>query len=205
MTVRDFEMLSDDVVKVYVDDGSSFYIRFSFLQILSQNKIINREELSEEEAEDLTDAGLIFAVERKAEDYLARCEQSRAGLTRKLLEKGFEKKYITVALNWLENKKFLSDERFAGAWLRSHILTKYQGRTRLLNELLIRGIGKDSACKALDELFETVDEEELCRKACEKCVRANKQGDKLVKAMLDAGFPYKMIQKIQKELKSPIS
>lgn len=205
MKISDFEMLSDDLVKVYIDSGSSFYMRFSFLQNLSSDKIINKEELTEEEAADLTDAGLIFAAERKAEDYLARCEQSRFGLTRKLVEKGFDKKYVSAALDWLVSKNYLSDERFAGAWLRGHILTKFQGRSRLLNELLIRGIDRNTATKAIDELFETADEEELCRKAYEKQVAAKKQGDKLIKAMLDAGFSYKMIQKIQKELKSPIS
>jgi len=204
MKIHSVEMMADDVGKVFLEDCTSLFVRFSFLSVLNLEKVLSLCEMSDEEYEDLVDGGLCFACERKAEDYLARCEQSRFGLTRKLIDKGYDKKHVEKALDFLEAKNYLSDRRFASSWLRMHCSTKLHGRTRLLSELLSRGISRAVSDEALDELFETLDEEELCRKAYEKASR-KKEGEKLLKFMLDSGFTYKMVLNVQKQIKSDFS
>ena len=44
------------------------------------------------------------------------------------------------------------------------------------------------------------DEEEICRKAYEKLVKQGKEGDKLINAMMKAGFTYKMFKSMKYEL-----
>ena len=46
-------------------------------------------EFDEPYESDILDAGLAFAAEKKAVDYLSRAEQSRSGLFKKLLAKDF--------------------------------------------------------------------------------------------------------------------
>ena len=132
------------------------------------------------------------AATQKALALLARCEQSRAGLTKKLLAKGYGKDTVAGVLDALEEKGFLSDARFARAWLNSRRITKTEGRTRLLAELAARGIAKDVSKKAVDDFFEEFDEEEICLRAAQKYLSRGYSGEKLMAAMQRSGFSYKM-------------
>ena len=202
MKIESVEMLSDDAARVFTDEIDCVYLRLSYLRELPRERICAGEKVTEDEKNEIADAALAFAAERKAEDYLARCEQSRAGLTRKLLQKEYGKKYIEMALDYLENKKYLSDERYAASWLRMHCSTKLQGRTRLASELMARGISRQTAQQALDEFFADNDEEEICRRAFLKACR-KKSGEKLIKFLADSGFPYKMITKVMSKTPEP--
>ena len=177
------------------EEGSSFYIRKDYLPEGVFERIDVGVEFSEEEADCLMDAGLTCAVELKAVGYLARAEQSRFGLTRKLIEKKYEKKYVEAALDYLEVKGYLSDLRFATAWLNTRRTNHYEGRSRLAAELASRGIARDVANTALDEFFTENDEMEICRKAYEKLSKS-KSGEKLTAAMLRQGFTQKQIRNL---------
>ena len=101
---------------------------------------------------------------------------------------------MEAALDYLERRNFLSDARFARAWLNSHKIAKPQGRTRLSAELASRGIARQVSENALREFFEENGEEELCMRALKKRVREKKSGEKLVAALQRDGFSYKMIR-----------
>ena len=105
-----------------------------------------------------------------------------------------------MALDLLESKNYLSDQRFARAWLNTRRINHFEGRSRLLAELLSRGISKDVAAPAIEEFFTENDEEEICRKAYEKFLKQGKEGDKLINAMMKAGFTYKMFKSMKYEL-----
>ncbi len=142
------------------------------------------------------------AATQKALALLARCEQCRAGLERKLLQKGFSKPTVDGVLDALEERDFLSDKRFARAWLNSRRIGHYEGRSRLLSELAARGIGKEISKEAVDAFFEEFDEEEICRKAAQKFLAQGKSGDKLMAAMQRAGFSWKMASAALREFSS---
>ena len=132
------------------------------------------------------------AATQKALALLARCEQCRSGLERKLLQKGFSKGTVEGVLDALEERKLLDDLRFARAWLNSRRIGHLEGRTRLLSELAARGIDKERSKKAVDNFFEEFNEEEICARAVQKFLSRGYQGDKLMAAMTRAGFSYKM-------------
>ena len=182
--------------KLTPEEGSAFYIRKDYLPEGLFEKIDVGVEFDEEQADFLMDAGLTCAVELKAVGYLARAEQSRFGLTRKLIEKKYDKKYVEAALTYLEGRGYLSDLRFATAWLNTRKINHFEGRSRLAAELAARGIARDVAGTALDEFFSENDEDELCRKAYEKLSRT-KSGDKLTAALIRQGFSQKQIRSVQ--------
>ena len=99
-----------------------------------------------------------------------------------------------MALDYLEKRGYLSDARYARAWLHDRRINHFEGRTKLAGELAARGIEREVAAAALDEFFTENDETEICRKAYEKFTRHGKDGEKLVAAMMRAGFSYKMIK-----------
>ncbi|MBQ5538516.1 MAG: regulatory protein RecX [Treponema sp.] len=200
---------SEEIVKMTSSDGAVFFVRKCYLNVVSVDSLVNRVDsagfggavLSEEESEDVVSAAFAFGAETKAAEYLARCEQCRFKLAQKLLQKKFPQDAVDAALDRLESKGLLDDSRFASAWVRSHCATKYQGRSRLLSELLSRGISREVAVSALDSFFSGdedgggVSEEEMCAKALGKGIRLGKSGDKLLKYLLDCGFPYGMARR----------
>lgn len=185
--------------KIAPESGAAFFIRKEYLSEVDFDSIEPEKDFTEEQFNELLDAGFACVVELKAVEYLARAEQSRFGLNRKLLEKKFDKKYITKALDLLEEKNYLSDERYSRAWLNSRRINHYEGKTKLLSELQSRGISKEIAVAAVNEFFEEFDEMEICKKAYEKFVKKGKTDEKLIAAMMQAGFSYKMIKEAATE------
>ncbi len=199
MTVKTLvETSYSGMFKLTPEEGSAFFVRKEYLPEGLFERLEVGADFLEEEADFLFDAGLICAVELKAVSYLARAEQSRFGLTRKLIEKKYDKKYVEAALTYLEGRGYLSDQRYAVAWLNTRRINHYEGRSRLLAELAARGITREVAMAALDEFFTENDEDEICRKAYEKASKA-KSGDKLTAALLRQGFTIKQIKAVQEE------
>ena len=196
MTVKTLvESSYSGMFKLTPEEGSAFFVRKEYLPEGLFERIDVGLEFDDEETDSLLDAGLTCAVELKAVGYLARAEQSRFGLTRKLIEKKYDKKYVEAALTYLEWRGYLSDLRFATAWLNIRKINHYEGRSRLAAELAARGIARDVANKALDEFFTENDEDELCRKAYEKLSKS-KADEKLIAALLRSGFSMKQIKSI---------
>ena len=181
--------------KVAPEEGAAFYVRAGYLPEGLFERIDVGAEFGEEDSDSLMDADLTCAVELKAVSYLARAEQSRFGLTRKLIEKKYDKKYVEAALTYLEGRGYLSDLRFATAWLNTRKINHYEGRSRLAAELASRGIAREVAVQALDDFFSENDETEICRKAYEKLAKS-KFDDKLIAALMRAGFTNKMIKNV---------
>ncbi len=181
--------------KLTPEDGAAFFVREEYLPEGLFERLDVGVEFEDDETDFLLDAGLTSAVELKAVGYLARAEQSRFGLTRKLIEKKYDKKYVEAALTYLEGRGYLSDLRYATAWLNTRKINHYEGRCRLAAELAARGIARDVAAAALDEFFSEYNEEEICRKACEKLSKS-KSGEKLTAALIRAGFSLKQIKSI---------
>lgn len=192
------EQVSPEVVKVNSSAGLAFFIRFAYLRFVPPESICMNAEFSGEEEQDLIDAGMCYAAEMKAVEYLARAEQCRFKLSQKLLNKKYEKHYVDRALDYLESKNYLNDVRFASFWLNSRKINRFEGKTKLLAELMSRGISKQDARTALEEFFEDITEEELCRRDYEKCMRAQKDSEKIVRTLLSHGFPYSMVKKVMK-------
>ena len=188
--------------RIRPEEGSVFYARQEYLSSIILSEISAGMEIEGECQEELLDAGLCVAVELKACDYLSRAEQSRFGLAQKLVKKSFQKKYINMALDYLESKDYLSDLRFSTAWLNTRKINHFEGRTKLLAELRNRGICEKTASKALDDFFSYNDEFEICKKAYQKHKKNGKTEDKLMQAMFKSGFSHKLVLKAKEELES---
>ncbi|MCQ2585059.1 MAG: RecX family transcriptional regulator [Treponema sp.] len=190
MEILSREITASGLYKITSSDGS-FFIRPEYLVTLSKEDFLINDVFDEVQRQEILDAGLVTACECKAVDYLARSEQSRTGLLKKLLDKGFEREYIIRALDYLESVNYLSDERYCRSWLNTRKINHTEGRGKLLSELLGRGISKEISNKALDEFFSENDENEIAVRCYAKLLRKGKSGDKLISAMIQQGFSYK--------------
>ena len=194
MVVSETKQVSSGCIKITTEEGPAFFIREAYLMRVDSEAILGGGVFSGEDEEDIIDAGFCYAAESKALSYLARAEQSRFNLTRKLGAKGIEKRHIENALDYLEREGSLSDARFARAWLDVRKINHLEGRARLSSELAFRGIAREVADAALDEFFSENSEEAICKKALEKCSRLGMREEKIINYLLRHGFSRKMIR-----------
>ena len=75
---------------------------------------------------------------------------STAELRRKLRAKGFDKDSIDAAVARLRDEKWLDDERFAAAYVRTQ-LSKRKGRLRIRRELMGAGVDDETIAHAVAE------------------------------------------------------
>ena len=223
MVLRNVEETSAGIYKITPDNAPAFSVRLLYLENLKPERLVPVDVplsqsdslfmpvtdleggkpgvLTDEESQDLLHASLVFAAEVAAMSYLSRAEQSRAGLTKKLSAKGIDTNISSLALDYLESVDFLSDRRFAGAWLRTRSIDHAEGRKRLSAELASRGISREDAKYALDEYFSEHSERSLCERALRKIrrTRGNLDSQKVYASLLRSGFSSSTIKATMNE------
>jgi regulatory protein len=125
---------------------------------------------------------------------------SEAELRRKLAAKRFDDETIAATLQRLRQEKWLDDDRFAGAYVRTQVL-KGIGRLRIRRELMAAGVSDDAAEQALRENADG--EEERLRAAYEKLAKrlGEEQREKIIARLLRQGFEYGAVRAITRAAK----
>ncbi|MDO4505553.1 MAG: regulatory protein RecX [Spirochaetales bacterium] len=199
MLIREMVQTLQGVYEITPGAGSAFFLRKEYLSLVDSERICAGAEFNDEETSDILNAALIYSAEYAAMTYLARAEHCRAALTQKLLKKNIEKKAIEPALDYLESVRYLDDERFAGAWLRTRSIDHAEGRIRLAAELASRGVNRTAAKNALDEFFSEHDEMDICRRAYRKARVLKSDPDKIKASLVQKGFTLREIDAVIKE------
>ncbi len=197
--IAHIRQVAEDCYNIVSSEGPSFFIRRVYLTQVDAESLYDGMTVTAEEAQDLISAGFCCQAERYAVSLLNRCEQNRFGLSLKLLKKGFSGIISVKVLNHLEEKKMLSDRRYAVSWARSRLKSKGESKSRIYLELLSRGIDKKVAEEALEEVFTAIDENLLLKTAVEKYRLRGYSDDKLVKKLVVMGFPFKSVKSIINE------
>jgi regulatory protein len=130
--------------------GSPFFIS---KELFLSEKLWEGMELSEQEFEALKEKQEKLACRDKALSYLARREHTVFELRQKLLLKGFSKEQISWALEYLQEKNYLSELRYARAFIESRQRKSPEGRILLSQRMGAKGVNRSDAGKALDEYF----------------------------------------------------
>lgn len=104
-------------------------------------------------------------AETRALALLARAEQFRLGLERKLMAREKPAQAVKAALDRLEAEGLLSDERYAAAWIRQRLRTKAEGPRSLESLLASKGIERHALRRALASALDGDDKEAERRSA----------------------------------------
>jgi regulatory protein len=136
---------------------------------------------------------------------------SEVELRRKLRGKRFEKDEIEETILRLRNEKWLDDERFAAAFVRTRA-NKRVGQLRIRRELHAAGVSqsdaKDAVTANVDPEREQEALRELCRKRArmlvrrhgEEYLRTSEGRNKLVGYLLKQGYDAGLIREALKEI-----
>ncbi len=150
-------------VKAVADDGSLFIFKGAFLAAALAERGLpspviegrgDGDAFVELPDDALDDAVEATDAESRALALLARAEQYRFGLERKLTARGFGRPAILAALDGLESGGLLSDERYASSWIRQRVRHKAEGPRTLAAALSAKGVERRAVKAALDEAFE---------------------------------------------------
>lgn len=136
---------------------------------------------------------------------------SEVELRRKLRVKNFERDEIDSTIVRLRAEKWLDDERFAGAFVRTRA-NKKVGKLRIRRELHAAGVSRSDADHAVTENIDPEREQEALRELCQKKARMlgrrhgeaylttsegrNKLAAYLLKQGYDAALVYEALKEI---------
>lgn len=144
------------ISRIGLSDGSLFSFNHSYLPPFWQGGpfFSSGQDLSGDEVEAIRFAAACFRTERAALRLVARAEQTRAGLARKLEHRGHTPSCIRAVISHLAELEIVSDQRYAGLWLQSRIVRGANSPLQLLNALSNRGIDRDIARIALKSVLD---------------------------------------------------
>ncbi|MDC7224728.1 MAG: regulatory protein RecX [Spirochaetales bacterium] len=134
---------------------------------------------------------------KKALDLLARRDHSRGELKIKLLQRDFETDAIERALDWIDFKGYLDDERFARRWIEERLRKHPEGPMALEAGLRKKGIDSHIIRQVIGSLSDE-ERREALQKAKEKISRRHREPAKIKTALMRRGFgtaDFRLIEK----------
>lgn len=173
--------------------------------LIVQYSIRRGRELSEELFAEIKKKQRIIDVKQAAYNYASYKPRSIRQVEDKLKLMKFDSEEISIAKNFLIDFDLLDDEKFAASYIESYLKRKSVGSSKIYQELLKKGINKDTAKNALAEHFPEDNKKELAIEAAEKKMRMlrskppEKQKNSLIAYLQRQGFDWNTIREtIQK-------
>ena len=127
--------------------------------------------------------------------FLAQRARASGEIRQKLRRKLYMEDTIEMVLYKLEKERFVDDEAFARDWAASRARSQL-GRSRIMQELRMKGISQETAEAALDEVDEDESDEAAAALARKLLKRYSSEADerkamqKLLAAMARRGYGY---------------
>ena len=136
--------------QVSVHEGFPFYITADVFRSLHLSV---GQELTEAECLELKEVQARRNCRSQAMAYLARREHTRLELTQKLTQKGYEPDIIRATLDQLAEENLLSEYRYALLAIEQRQRKSPEGRILMAQRLAAKGVNREDANRALDELY----------------------------------------------------
>ncbi|MDR1109088.1 MAG: recombination regulator RecX [Spirochaetaceae bacterium] len=190
------------VFRIGLADGSLFSFRLLYLPVELQGEdfFSPGRDLSSAEEEACRFAAACYRTERAALRLVARAEQTRRGIARKLELRGFTAPCIQAVVSCLEGRGIIDDERYAASWLRLRLGRSAEGPRKLLAALLRRGIPSSSAGEALKTVLDFPTESVLLNRYLKKNRFSNPKEERFLKKQLKyEGFSPAVIEAVWEE------
>lgn len=189
--------------EIILSDGSFFYIPAAWgtEKGWTEGRLVDGEEIK-----DLRFQSREARCRRKAAELLGRREQPRKRLGEKLESRGFPGETVRAVLDDLEDRGWLSDERFAQEWLRNRVRKGREGRLKLQALLVQRGVDSGLAERAVRETVTEEAEAAFLERAFEEAVRKySGDRERIVRYLQRRGFRQSQVYRILDQRSREIS
>lgn len=148
--------------QVLVHEGFPFFIT---ADVFRAQHLSVGQELTEEQCSELKAFQQKRNCYSQAMVYLARREHTALELTQKLVQKGYELQIIKPTLEQLAEENLLSEYRYALLTIEHRQKKSPEGRVLMAQRLAAKGVTREDAQRALDELYDEESIVEYVQKA----------------------------------------
>ena len=138
---------------------------------------------------------------KKAGHFIKFRPRSSGEVREKLKSQGFSQVIIRKTLEYLMETEIINDESFAKAWVSERANSKFFGKSKIKSELSRKGIAPDIMEKALNDVFQDLDEgDQVLQFLNNKFKKGYRNLDKrkLMALLLRNGFSYSQAEKALK-------
>lgn len=136
----------------------------------------------------------------KAFHLLSYRERTIKEMRDRLRKKDFSAEVIEKVIEYLLEKDYLNEQRFAEMWIRSRIKHHPRGRKLIYKELKDKGVDRKIINSALNEFLDREKEMDMAAYLMDKWLRRRKEEDsssyKLKNYLARKGFNYDIIYEI---------
>ena len=136
----------------------------------------------------------------KAFKLLSYRERTIKEIEDRLSKKDFEADVIKAVVDFLLEKDYLNEERFAEMWIRSRKKHHPRGRKLIYKELKNKGVNQRLINNALNEHLSNQEELEMAEYLKDKWLRRRTEEDsssyKLKNYLANKGFSYDLVYKV---------
>ena len=125
---------------------------------------------------------------------LARRELSELQVRQRLARKGHEPDAIDDAIARLREERAIDDQRVAEAIARTETSVRRRGKLRVRMQIERAGIAKSTAKRAVDEVFDAIDDDALLESSLRKRLRGretiadDREFQRLYRYLIGQGF-----------------
>ena len=191
---------------IFTDDGHGEKFAFSVDEdVLIKYKLKKGMELDEFSVLEIHYQDDIRKAYNLAVSYLARRMRSEQEIRAYLKKKEVEEPVIQEVIHKLTAQKYIDDQEFANAYVRTQVSTTDKGPELILIELKEKGIGKNAADIAM-EAFTLEHQLEKAVKLAKKYIGKNSRDShrvmkqKLESLLIRKGYPFDIIHRAISEL-----
>lgn len=191
MIITEIESVTKSRYKVKLDDGMEFVVYRGELQRYSMKQ---GEELSKEAYECLFHEVLPKRAKLRSMNLLKSKDYTRKQLEDKLRQGGYPEEIISEAIAYVTSYGYINDANYARSYIEYHMDSRSQ--TRIINDLLKKGIEKNVIMQSFEELKNNgmeIDEISMAKKYCKRKIIMQKQqptkkGRKCTVFFIERGF-----------------
>ncbi len=166
MIITEIESVTKSRYKVKLDDGMEFVVYRGELQRYSMKQ---GEELSKEAYECLFYEVLPKRAKLRSMNLLKSKDYTRKQLQDKLRQGGYPEEIISEAIAYVTSYGYINDANYARSYIEYHMDSRSQ--TRIINDLLKKGIEKNVIMQSFEELKNNgmeIDEISMAKKILQK-------------------------------------
>lgn len=120
-------------------------------------------------------------------------KQTRRTLERRLRAKGFGKEEVSASVLAMEENGYIDENEYARAFVSDSYRIKKHGKRRIINELVLRGISREKAERAIRAYG--ADECEIIRSVMEKRFSDEDDRNKIIRFFAARGFDFDDIRR----------
>ena len=181
-------------VAIYVDGKYSFSL--SQDQLLRERLAVGHE-LDEQRLTELKEKSQFGKHLANVMRFVLMRPHSVREIEQYLFRKKVDLEVYKALVDYLDERGYLDDEKFAQSWVSSRMQTKAVSRRRLLMELRQKGVDEGIAASAIAE--EGYDEMDALKELMVKKSRQYRDEKKLMAYLLRQGFSYDMVSRAMRD------